>query len=165
MAHTCYDHYLITLATEVSYYLINRGCSKEDAEDILQDVLIKFWVLESPLPKEKIRAWMYQVARHEFYNLHKRKTNYQRILTEFFPSSQQFTAFDLDESELLSSLLKLDEKSAELLLLKYVEELSLNEISQLLGRKITILKTELYRARRKLKTILKEEGHSFERHT
>lgn len=59
-----------------------------------------------------------------------------------------------DYSILYESLAELSDKEVNLLLMKYEQNFSIQEITFILERPAESLKTELYRARKKLKNII-----------
>jgi RNA polymerase sigma factor (sigma-70 family) len=58
-------------------FIANRVSSEEDAEDLLQDVFLRFLQTEENVSIEKISAWLYKVARNRIidYWRKKRETN------------------------------------------------------------------------------------------
>jgi RNA polymerase sigma factor (sigma-70 family) len=138
-------------------YLIKNGCSKEEAEDIVQDSFTKAIQYMDGVAKDKLSSWLFKVAINEFRNrLKKNKRIYQLSIDEEEFSSRLTAAGDFTEQALLKEqkqevkecLSKLKGGYKDLLILKYEMELTYKEISLLLGMQETIVKTYLYRARK-----------------
>jgi RNA polymerase sigma factor (sigma-70 family) len=138
-------------------YLIKNGCTKEEAEDIVQDSFVKAIQYMDGVSKEKLPSWLFKVAINEFKNRIKKhkKLYYMSIDVEDFSNKfaqdGDFTEDILKEEhniEVKNCLNKLKDGYKDLLILKYSLELSYKEISLLLGIRETVVKTYLYRARK-----------------
>ena len=149
-------------------YLIKNGCSKEEAEDIVQDSFTKAIQYMDGVAKDKLSSWLFKVALNEFRNrLKKNKRIYQLSLGEEGFSSRVAAEGDFTEETLLKEqkaevkecLSNLKEGYKDLLILKYEMELSYKEISLLLGMQEAVVKTYLYRARKEFE---KEWNKSYE---
>lgn len=125
----------------------------EDAEDILQDTLIKY--LESAPVFENSsheKSWLLKTAA----NLSKNRIRYNKIrLSEEL--DENIGAFERDDLSFVWDAVKqLPETQCEVVHLFYHEGYKTTEIAKILGRRETTVRTDLKRARDKLKSILKE---------
>ena len=50
-------------------YLVNLGCSKDNAEDIVQDTFYKALKYIDGIQYDKISAWLFKVAINKYYDL------------------------------------------------------------------------------------------------
>ena len=146
-----YEQYLFDLANEIVKFLVKNGSSVEDAQAIAQESIIKLLEIDNIIPPEKLRSWLYKVSLNKFYNLYNRKKRYQDILDRHFRSTFDVEIVKEDYSILYESLAELSDKEVNLLLMKYEQNFSIQEITFILERPAESLKTELYRARKKLK--------------
>ena len=126
----------------------------EDAEDILQDTLIQF--LKSDVSyndEEHEKAWLLRVA----INLSKNKIKYNKIRE----TDELMEGLVSEEKEELSfvweAVKSLPERYAEVVHLFYQEGYSTVDIAGILKRKEATVRSDLKRARDRLKNILKEE--------
>lgn len=88
--------YLIYLGEEVFKFLLAKGSTKEDAEDIIQNTFYKVYTLLDDLTEKNIRPWFFRVALNEYIYL-KRKEKHQNIyLTEKIYSKLQYTDGELE---------------------------------------------------------------------
>ncbi|MEG0285937.1 MULTISPECIES: sigma-70 family RNA polymerase sigma factor [Vagococcus] len=157
-----YEQYLFELSNEIIKFLVKNGSSIEDSQDIVQEAIIKLLEIDNVIPSEKIRSWLYKVALNSFYNLYKRKKRYDEIIERYFHTDFDITIVEADYSILYASLEELSSKEVNLLLMKYEQKLSFKEIGFILNRPEESLRTELYRARKKLKAIyLKKEDENY----
>jgi len=132
------------------------------AEDILQEVFILIYRKIGWLHEPKLfRAWAYRIASREaFKRLKKEKRWSEQIrdeeVLETIPS--QF-ADSIDKRELLEQLstliLKLSPASRAVLILHYQNDLSLNEIAEILGIAVGTVKSRLAYGLEKLRQEIK----------
>ncbi|MEE3495583.1 MAG: sigma-70 family RNA polymerase sigma factor [Butyrivibrio sp.] len=126
----------------------------EDAEDILQDTLIQYLKSGSEYnDEEHEKAWLLRVA----INLSKNKIKYNKIRE----TDELMEGLVSEEKEELSfvweAVKSLPEKYASVVHLYYQEGCSTADIAGILNKKESTVRSDLKRARDKLKKILKEE--------
>ncbi len=131
----------------------SRTNSRYDADDILQTVFLK--LVKSNVEfrdDEHIKAWLIRVTLNTSKNL---LLSAVRRLT--LPLEDTL-AFEMKEkSEVYYAVMKLSVKYRTVIHLFYYEGYSILEIAKLLDTKEATVKTQLNRARQKLKTELKGE--------
>ena len=135
-------------------YMQNRP----DAEEILQDTMIAY-LMNAPVfaNDAHARAWLLSTARNLClnrlrYNHYRRHADLDETLSERLaaPSKE-------DHSYLLEAVKKLPENMRESIYLFYWEGYSTAQIAVLLDRRESTVRSDLFRARKRLKDILKEE--------
>ncbi|MGM0125772.1 RNA polymerase sigma-70 factor, ECF subfamily [Enterococcus sp. AZ194] len=152
-----YEKKLLSILNEFVGYLIKIGADKQDAQDIAHDVIIKILEIETVLPAKMIRPWIFRVGLNLYFNLFNRKKKYQEILRlHIMPTHSEFWELPIENEyeELYQALNKLDLNSANLLLMKYEQNLRIEEMAFILDRPKESLKNELYRARKKLAVLM-----------
>ena len=65
-----WENYLLEEAQIVFKYLLKIGATKEDAEDVVQQAIMKTIECISQVQVEKLRAWLFKVALHRYYTLY-----------------------------------------------------------------------------------------------
>ncbi len=128
-----------------------------EAEDAVQDVFLK--VLRAETVPDSFRSWIYRVARNHCLNRLRDesrrrdrdvlKTDAQFVDSLTGPLSQ--LARDEDRGRLLEALEKLSLDDRELLRLRYAEELSRREISEILELPESTVKSRLFQSLKKLR--------------
>lgn len=146
-----YEQYLFQLTNELVRFLVKNGASIQDAQDTVQDALIKLLKIDNIIPAEKIRSWLYKTSLNLYYNLYNRNKKYNELIEKYFVSDFELMEEELDYSILYRALQRLSENDRQLLLMKYEENLSMKEIAAILDRPEASLKTELYRSRNRLR--------------
>jgi RNA polymerase sigma-70 factor (ECF subfamily) len=155
-----WEQILLTHAKIVFKYLIKIGATKEDAEDITQETIMKTIECLQQIQPEKIRAWMFKVAIHCYYSLYNKNKTIVQLkevdLEKLMPAIED-VGFSLLTKEMASeldeALQELQPMFQQLLILKYYMGFSYKEISEILSMKETNVKTYLHRARNTFKKI------------
>ncbi len=130
------------------------------AEDAASEVFVKLFKKYNKFSgKSSLKTWIYRVAVNTVLNYVKkekrRKTlNLKENLT-YSSSTEKYENKDTVE-RILSEL---DEKNKTFIVLREMQGLSYKEISDILGMKIGTVKTNIYRAREKMKNIYIDKGY------
>lgn len=140
--------------------------NREEAEEVSQDTFIKIY---KALPKfkgeSKLSTWIYKVAYNTCLDqIKKNNRRYDEVAIDSFSENQIKTldnALDaLEEKEqqqtIQDCLQQLTSKDSFLLTLFYFEELSLEEISQIVNMEANTVKVNIHRARKRLAILLKQ---------
>lgn len=161
-----WEQILLEHAKVVFKYLIKIGATREDAEDITQETIMKTIECLQQIEPEKMRAWMFKVAINRYYSLYNKNKSVVRLSEEDL--ERLLPVFEHVESDILTKekaseleevLHVLQPTFQQLLILKYYMELSYKEISEILDVKETQVKTYLQRARKSFKKIWEEKGY------
>lgn len=133
-----------------------RTGSRHDADEIYQEVFFRYLkkqpVFESA---EHQKAWFLRVTvncANTFW-----RSPWQRME----PLKENMTFETTEQIDLACALQKLPPKYREVIHLFYYEDLSVEDLSRILTRRPSTVRTQLTRARRLLKTWLKEEDYEF----
>lgn len=143
------------------YILRISGVPREDAEDVLQDVFIKVYQnLNGFDPKLTFSSWIYRIAHNETISHWRKK---QARPYEIFSSEEgeQLVQSLRSDTDLVHTfdqaitansvkvvLAKMDEKYREVLVLRFLEEKSYEEISDILKKPVGTIATLLNRAKK-----------------
>ena len=131
----------------------SRTNSRYDADDILQTVFLK--LVKSNVEfkdDEHIKAWLVRVTLNTSKNL--LLSAFRRLTLPL----EDTLAFEMKEkSEVYYAVMKLSAKYRTVIHLFYYEGFGISEIAKLLDTKEATVKTQLNRARQKLKAELKGE--------
>lgn len=175
------DQELVTLTLENQehfLYIVNRYQQKllsfilrisnvapDEAHDLLQEVFIKVYKnLNSYDPTLKFSSWIYRITRnHVISNYRKIKNKPQVLSWEIDEDSlnglvseinvEKLTDQSLLREQITNALDKLKPKYREVLILKYFEEKSYDEISDIIKKPRGTVGTLINRAKAQLQTI------------
>ena len=129
-----YEKTLVDIAREIVFYLMQQGVSRDQAEDVVQDVFVKMLEADFVVPEDKLRAWMYRVSLRRYIDKYRRDKRYMDILRkEFLPRDNQVQVENEDYDFLLEELEKLSSKEKVLLDLYYFQGFSVAEIATVLS--------------------------------
>lgn len=147
------EEILNTYGNSILRYAYSYLHNRSDAEEVLQDTLIKF--LQTAPVFETARhekAWLMRVAG----NLSKNRLDYNRI-RQADELSEELSADGREELSFVWEAVKaLPEKFRAVIHLFYCEGYSTAEIARLLGRSEGTVRSDLSRGRAKLRETLKE---------
>lgn len=132
------------------YFKVHNQCQ---AEDLTQETFLRYFTQTSYINRGKQLAYLYTIARNlctDFY----RKRQVEELKEEIPENPMEQVEMNL---HLQMAVEQLPEEMQELILLRYVNELSIKEICEIMG----LSRSSEYRmekeALRKLKRLLKEE--------
>jgi RNA polymerase sigma-70 factor (ECF subfamily) len=145
--------------------------SREEAEDVTQEVLLRLWRHRQGVDEERLGSWLLRVTRNACYDLlRKRRSEAAAGLTPAFddeteavasaePGPQvQAEAADF-RRRLLAALAEVGEPYKSVIILREVQGLPHREIGEALGIPEATVRVHLHRGRRKLRERLQEDGH------
>jgi len=137
--------------------------SKEDAEDILQEVFIKAYKnIYGYNPKYKFSNWIYRITHNEAISfLRKKKRSiisfqdediFDRIKSDI--NMEEDFIKESEREKVKTVLSMLDQKYREVLVLKYFEEKEYNEIAEILHLPSGTVASLISRGREKFKLLM-----------
>ncbi len=131
--------------------------SDADAQDAVQQGLMKAWASREKVSPERFRPWLAKIVIHECRNI-------QRYRMRVSPSRDLpvHTDFKPPDPDVTQALVELPEKWRIPLLLMYAGRYSEREIAQVLGIPVTTVKSRLHSARRALRDRLADKEVVFE---
>lgn len=140
-----------------------------DAEDVVHntfiDIVKAIHIFENRSDKEICSYLMCATRGHAYNFLKKRENENQNIinLKDFLPAYYNQTEIICDYNIIIDAIRNLDELYADVLYLYFVEQLTNKEISLLLGRKPSTIRTQIARGKSILINNLNERGCSNDR--
>ena len=130
--------------------------TREDVEDLAQEAFARFFLkIDQIRPDDNVAGWVSRVTTNICYD-RLRKLQRERAAMEGYgaeptkPNRPEFDAYE----HVRTAVDNLDAKLRMPLLLKEFEELSVKEISDIMGLSQSNVKIRLYRARKKLAAVL-----------
>ncbi len=142
--------------------------SYDDADDAAQETFIKALTSLSKFRGDSsLKTWLYKITRNVCYNMKRKKKVFSIFIKddreEYFNSPSDYVKPDqsLENKEFEKNfkrvLAKLPEKQRETFALRYFDNLSYQEISNMLGTTVGGLKANYYQAVKKLAEFLKKD--------
>jgi RNA polymerase sigma-70 factor (ECF subfamily) len=150
--------------TFARYYLGNQ----EEADDITQEVLLRLWRNRNELDDEYLGAWLLRVTRNACYDLLRRRRSAAKVFSaesedevaETEPARQPGPQDRAEASSfrghLRDALEELGEPYRSVIILREIQGLKYQEISDALEMPLTSVRVNLHRGRKKLRERLRE---------
>ena len=152
------------------FRLALRMCGNEaDADEVAQEAFLSAWKgLPNFRGESRFSTWLYQLTTHAAIDLMRREKrqaaaeDIDEITTaDDGPSPQQQVERAETQREIRSALMQLPEEYRQVLLLRFMQELSYEEIGRALKLPVGTVKSRLNRAKAQLKDILSRSGNLF----
>jgi RNA polymerase sigma-70 factor (ECF subfamily) len=162
-------HYAFNLLVrkyqEKIYYFVRRMViDHDDTDDVVQNIFIKVWSnLDTFREDAKLFTWLYRIAVNESLSFlkSKRLRSYLSLSTPealMIKSLQGDTYFDGPEIQkrLTGAIIRLPKRQQLVFNMRYYEELSYDEISEILGTSVGALKASYHFAAKKIEKFVTE---------
>jgi RNA polymerase sigma-70 factor (ECF subfamily) len=135
---------------------------REDAEDIVQTVFVKVYEkLDTYDPKYKFFSWLYKIAVNESINHLNRKKNVEQFQEDLHSGNQDEPQQDHELTKKIdNALLELKPDYRIVVILNHFQDMTYREISYILNINENKVKSRLFSARKKLRSILMKKGIS-----
>lgn len=137
------------------------GQQKEIAEDIVSDVFLKAWEKIETFKNESFQAWLYMIARNRIIDFYRSKKHISlnEEITEEKDSIEETVLKELEIERVKNALKHLTEEQQEVLVLKFIEDVSNREIATILGKREDAIRALQSRGIKELRAIMgqKEE--------
>jgi len=146
-------------------YLLHLTGHPQTAEDLLQDTFIKAYEYLESFEGEKVRPWLFRVAHNAFLDWYRREKRRMQTDPALLDNLYEIAEAGPQERYLLQEKLKnwlgavnsLPVKSRQIILLRDYHGFTYREIAQILATGLTSVKVILFRARQKIKEVMKDE--------
>ncbi len=142
------------------YYRVNHH---ENAEDLTSEVVLK---IVQALKKQRgnFRAWMYKIARNAVIDFYRRRGVRSEVSLSDMPGelpdeSAAFSERVLTQEKLRRGLHHLTEEQKQVILLKFIEGYSNDDVANIMGKSIGAVKVLQFRALRSLREYFRKKGY------
>jgi RNA polymerase sigma-70 factor (ECF subfamily) len=142
------------------YFLRKLLGASGPVDDTLQEVWLDvFRSLHRLATSRAFRAWLYRIARDRaFRTLRRRRPATQLLEEEHVPWVCDAPSFHPDEAaQVHAALEQLTPEHREVLVLRFLEDMSYEEISRVAGCPLGTVRSRLFHARRHLRALLDKE--------
>jgi len=141
-------------------FIYVRVPAKEVAEDIISEVFIEMWryVVEEGRRINHFRGLAYKIARNQIATYYRSNgpdhIPLHEISEEVLKYENEYQEVD---TELLQAIFSLKPEDAEIMMLRYVEELRVRDIADIVGKEASAVSARINRLLKKLKEELTKE--------
>ena len=140
---------LLTPLYRIAYSLLH---SRADAEDAVQQGLLKAWAARGKARPESFRPWVTRIVINESRNIQRYR---MRVVPAEAPEPE--AAFQPPNPEIMEAVYALPEPLRIPFVLKYMEHYQEREVAKAMRLPLSTIKNRLSRARQALRTALTEE--------
>ncbi len=157
------DSFVREKAVKIYNYLLKFTRQKEDAEDILQEVFIKFMDKRDNINEGAYESYLYRSAHNQAINYLKKKKTEKKSIQKL---EIEESIMDEDPEEAGNSLRlknafkQLNPKHLLVLDLQYYQKKSYKEIAEIMQTTPSAIDSMLVRAKRELRKIILQESRS-----
>lgn len=145
-------------------FIFLKVSSQEIAEDLTSEVFTRGWQAYCDKKKiDNITAFLYQIARNLIVDHYRQKAKVQFVSVDSAPQImnpgpglEEAASTNSDFYMVKNALADLKEDYREVLVWYYLDELSIREMAQILGKSEEAVRVQVHRALNALKTKLPE---------
>ena len=135
--------------------------TREDVEDLAQEVFLKLFArIDQVRPNDNFSGWLARVTVNTCYDELRKSRRRKIAMEKYVPEVLAASATHTPDPDMFGkarlAVQNLDPKLRIPLILKEVEEMSVEEIARTMGLTQTNVKVRLFRARKKLASMLGE---------
>jgi len=155
-----FDKYHVEL---FNFVLCKVGYKVFIAEDITQELFLKLWKKRAHYNPDKasIRTWIYIIARNHIIDHYRTQKNTVPLKAEERIRSNEILEIDVEKKQMIkvaqNVMCQLNDSERELIQLRYIQGLSIKEVSKIINKKRSATKVAIHRAIKKLRKILLDE--------
>jgi RNA polymerase sigma-70 factor (ECF subfamily) len=159
-----FEEIVATYSLRLHYFLLKLLGGCDAAEDVVQDVWLDVY---RGLPRlrhpNSFRGWLYRIARDRAARVLRRKRPLAASLNgeELASSDADSEPFTAEDAQGIHAALdRLSTEHREVLLLRFIEDLSYEEIAQITDSPVGTVKSRIHHAKRLLRRQIEEmQGH------
>jgi RNA polymerase sigma factor (sigma-70 family) len=162
-------HYAFNLLVrkyqEKVYYFVRRMVvDHDDSDDVVQNIFIKVWNnLDSFREDSKLFTWLYRIAVNESLSFLKSKqlrsylslSSPEAMMVKSLRDDPYFDGQEI-QKRLLEAIVRLPKKQQLVFNMRYYDDLSYDEMSEILGTSVGALKASYHFAAKKIEDFVTE---------
>lgn len=148
----------------IFYYLMRFTQNPDQAADVIQEIWITaFRGIRELRKPEAFRIWLYQIAHDKTVSSVRREARRDEVLEQIVAEPALNDSFDdcsFEHAELVHRALgRLSPEHREVLTLRFLEDLKLEEIAEALRCQLGTVKSRLHYAKLEMRKLLEEESN------
>lgn len=157
-----FDEFYEAIKKPLFAYCLAILQDEEDARDAFHTTVMKVYEARHTYRQGNVHAWIFTIARNTSRSVVRRKRHAMALTEDFDAATEESDGLAADETEIVQhAISQLPEEYRRVILLKYFGNMSVESIAQSEGISGELVKTRLFRARKRLAEIL---GTTFETH-
>ena len=162
-----YDHYL----PPIYRFIFLKVSNKAEAQDLVHDVFLSAWKNIDDFDHQgfPFSSWLYQIARHKVIDHYRTRKinlaieNVSENNLQVLPSVAGELDKNADLFRVREAIKKLNDDQQNVLIMRFVEDLSYQEIARAIGKSEGAVRLIQHRAIQSLKKIVRNEDKQHDR--
>jgi len=156
-----YDFYV----SRIFRFVFLKIGNKENAEDLTSETFMRFWIYvqKEKITKDSAEPVIYRIARNLIIDFYRKKeviTNEidEVIANKIFDEHQDFIEKMINKEEIreiMEAIKELKDEYQEIIILRFVEELEIEEIAEITGKSKGSVRVISHRALKSLEKVMK----------
>ncbi|MFT4521941.1 MAG: RNA polymerase sigma factor (sigma-70 family) [Bacteroidia bacterium] len=145
------------------YRMIYQNLRDEDeSKNLVQDAFEVLWMNKGDVENEQVKSFLFTTGYRKMIDLIRRNDRFRKIMGEMNVETTHDTSSALHARQMLElAFEKLETKFKNVILLRDQEGYSYEEIADITGQSLAQVRTNLFRGRSKMKSIIGQlEGYS-----
>lgn len=145
---------------KIRRYIFFKLPSEEEVDELTAEVFLRGWEFATASKVENASALFYRIARNliaDFYRQRRETLSLEENQIEFESKEKlaENVASKLESAELIKQLKRLKDEYREVLVMKYLNEMTTSEIATALDKSANNVRVTLHRAKKALREISK----------
>lgn len=143
-----------------------RTGDREKAKDLMQETFMKAWVkmTENKIQFENFNAYLYRIAKNLIVDdiRKKKESSLEAMMEKGFQKgedNEEEMKIKIEAEKAINAIGQLDDDYREVITLRYIEELSIGEIAQVMKVSENLVSVRINRGLKQLNKILNKSNH------
>jgi len=123
------------------------------ADEITSETFVRAWMAAGRIRQPTVKSYLFAIARNAYTDLLRRAAHHTQLdenMTDTRVSAQTQVELSAEVRAVLAALQQLPETDRAVLLMRTLDEMSYDEIAEMLGIPVVTAKVKVHRARLKL---------------
>lgn len=156
-----YDFYV----PRIFRFIFLKTGNKENAEDLTSEVFLRFWtyIRREKINKESAEPMLYKIARNIIIDFYRKKEIItmqidESIVNQITDSQQDFINRMINREEIremMEALKEIKDEYQEIIILRFVEDLEIEEIAEITGKSKGSIRVLSHRALKALEKVIR----------
>lgn len=152
-----YNQTVDTYSGRLYNFIVRITYNEQNAKDLVQDTFLKLWINREKVIYEKSKAWLFTVAYNLTINFVKKHSRQDYVDDNYKLDRGVNNSKKFEQQDLINKcLIQLTEQQKSIVLLRDLEGYNYKEIGEILNLNESQVKVYLFRARKKMKNIIKD---------
>lgn len=143
---------------QIFRFIYFRTNNKEIAEDLTQDCFLSVIKYIKENHVDNLRAFLYKIAKNKLIDYYRKKNRVfytsETIEEKYEPISNDDILEKQDIKIIIEKLQLLNEEDRDILIMRYLEDLEIKNIAEIIGKSQITTRVKIFRALRKAKKLM-----------